>query len=68
MGYVPESLSTPTRDTAMLSLPAFPEARVIAPTLTGAVTSPVHADLDALVLNVLGWARNSFEDHAPRAT
>ncbi|WEX91389.1 hypothetical protein PZN02_006159 (plasmid) [Sinorhizobium garamanticum] len=58
---MPESLSKPTRDTAMLSLPAFPEAWVIAPT-------PAQADLDALVLNVLAWARNSFEDHAHRAT
>ncbi|WP_234819297.1 hypothetical protein [Sinorhizobium meliloti] len=64
---MPESLSKPTRDTAMLS-PAFPEARVVAPTLTGAVTPPAQADLDALVLNVLGWARNSLENHASRAT
>jgi len=31
VGYVPESLSKPTRDTAMLSLRASAEARVIAP-------------------------------------
>ncbi|WEX79481.1 hypothetical protein PYH37_006404 (plasmid) [Sinorhizobium numidicum] len=65
---MPESLSKPTRDTGMLSLPAFPEARVIAPTFTGAVTPPAQADLDAFVLNVVAWARNSFEDHAHRAT